>query len=409
MKHEHEREEDKVQISKDGDQNVASDNDNENVDYDQTNEMLTAEEKPDVQLSEEVKTDDSVDDSSLTKNDEDDDVVSNLRFEENRLLRTVTSSSSISRSKSFNDVTIPKQADNESWLVASPCPDNIALRSKSFKDISSSKKPSRFSWDADSISLGGAGSLQNMPSHLRSSLASLASLDVTSSPGGPISLDISSRDLISKRGTLSGYLELKRNSGFKTFKRYFCILDGPILYIYSRDKDPKAKQAMHLGGFLVKAQKVAESGSGLSSSFRSEVKKRGRQFELIPPTGAKDTRLFAAGTKEEAATWVQRLQEAIDCVKVILSEESIGEDINGCRLVDPIEVVSTPEDVFEDCVVVEKEHHYFWHQNNKNSISPVKKSMSQESLIWPVVKYGESLNWKVITKIDAAATFDRYW
>ena len=415
MKHDaadQECEEDKVQNSKDSDLNdhsVARDNDNDQANVVQ-DELLTVEEKTDVQLLEDVKTDDSIDDSSLINNDEDDDVVSNLRFDENRSgLRAVTSSSNISRSKSFNDVTVPKQADDESWLVASPCPDNIALRSKSFKDISSSKKPNRFSWDADSMSLGGAGSLQNMPSHLRSSLASLASLDVASSPGGPISLDISSRDLTLKRGTLSGYLELKRNSGFKTYKRYFCVLDGPILYIYSRDKDPKAKQAMHLGGFSVKALKVVESGSGLGGSFRSEVKKKGRQFELIPPTGAKDTRLFAAGTKEEAATWVQRLQEAIDSVKVILSEESIGEDVNGCRPVDPLETVTTPEDIFDEAVVFEKEHLHFWHQNNKSSRSPVKKSVSQESLIWPVVKYGESCNWKVMTKIDSAATFDRYW
>ena len=59
-----------------------------------------------------------------------------------------------------------------------------------------------------------------------------------------------------------------------------------------------------------------ESGGGLGGSFRSEVKKKGRQFELIPPTGSKDTRLFAAGTKEEAAIWVQRLQESILAAQV---------------------------------------------------------------------------------------------
>ena len=218
---------------------------------------------------------------------------------------------SISRSKSFSDV----RKEAESWRMMTSSPkrtEESSLRSKSFKDISMKppSKSNRFSWDVDAMPLGPASSLRDFPSHLRSSLASLTSLDLHS--GAPVSLDVPARDLASKPGVLSGPMEIKSKSGFKTFKKYWCALDGPHFYIYSRDKDPKAKQAIHLSGYKVKAVKVVESGTGLGNSFRTETKKKGRQFELTPPTGSKDSRQFAAVTKEEAVVWVQRIQEAID-------------------------------------------------------------------------------------------------
>jgi len=220
---------------------------------------------------------------------------------------------SISRSKSFSDVRVGKK-EVEGWRMTSSAKkkDEPTLRSKSFKDISMkpASKSNRFSWDADAVSLGAASSLRDFPSHLRSSLASLTSLDLHSAT--PVSPDVPARELASKPGVLSGPVEIKSKSGFKTFKRYWCALDGSTFYIFGRDKDPKAKQAIHLSGYKVKAVKVAESGAGLGNSFRTEVKKKGRQFELTPPTGSKDSRQFAAATKEEAAVWVRRIQEAID-------------------------------------------------------------------------------------------------
>lgn len=217
----------------------------------------------------------------------------------------------ISRSKSFSDVR--KEAENWRMMTSSPKKaQEASLRSKSFKDISMKPpaKSGRFSWDVDAMPLGPASSLRDFPSHLRSSLASLTSLDLHS--GAPVSLEVAARDLASKPGVLSGPMEIKSKSGFKTFKKYWCALDGPHFYIYGRDKDPKAKQAIHLSGYKVKAIKVVENGSSLGSSFRTETKKKGRQFELTPPTGSKDGRHFAAVTKEEAVAWVQRIQEAID-------------------------------------------------------------------------------------------------
>jgi hypothetical protein len=286
-------------------------------------------------------------------------------------------------------MTAPKYQteDDISWL-ATPAtnrrPEEPAVRSKSFKDISFINKKNRLSWESD---MTNAGSLRDLPSHLRASLASLTSLDQPSTASTFISLDISAKDLSSKVGTLSGYLELKRNSGFKTFKKYWCALDGPVLYIFGRDKDPKAKQAVHLGGYTVK---VVETRSGLGGSFRHEVRKRGRQFELIPSTGAKDARQFSANSKEEADMWIKHLIEATTCVH--LPDQSIDNLPNGCRQVDPPEAVVS-EDVVDECVAMDSENLYVWHQNSVNSNKDSDSVVALEPEHEPVV---DTTNWKVV-------------
>jgi hypothetical protein len=325
------------------------------------------DENVEVRLSNnENKRNDRHSSSSLSeqqRSEEQDDVVTNLIDDDQETKKGPKGIINISRSKSFSDVTLAK--NQNVWRENSndrKTDDSPALRSKSFKDISS-KKTNRLSWDADIGSLGSPGSLRDLPSHLRGSLASLTSLDLHSSSS--ISTEVSSKELASKPGTLCGHLEIKSRSGFKTYKRYWCSLDGANFYIFARDKDTKAKQAIHLAGYKVKAVKVVESGGGLGGSFRSEVKKKGRQFELIPPAGAKDTRQFAANTKEEADIWVRRLQEAIDSLSAISSPEdhSIEALSNGCKVVDPIEV-TTNDDFSNECVALDKDHLYFWHQTS---------------------------------------------
>jgi hypothetical protein len=275
-----------------------------------------------------------------SEEEEGSDVVARLASEE---ARRGSTSINISRSKSFGDVTMKKGSkkaadDDDVWMVPSSKstsrrPEEPTLRSKSFKDISSKPgRSNRFSWDVDSMSLGSGSSLRDLPSHLRSSLASLTSLDLHSA--SPVSLDTPARELASKPGVLCGFLEIKSKSGLRTFKKYWCALDGPAFYIYSREKDPKAKQAVYLAGYKVKAVKTAENGLG--SSFRSEVKKKGRQFELTPATGSKDGRQFAAATKEEADVWTRRIQEAIDG----LADQPV-EPASGGRPAEPAKVQET--------------------------------------------------------------------
>ena len=346
-------------------------------------------------------TNDDNDSAFLTTEQRDselEDVVTSLSVE-----RRIPITSNIFRSKSFNDMTAPKyQAEEDiSWL-ATPSgnrrPEEPALRSKSFKDISFLNKKNRLSWEAETP--GNHGSLRDLPSHLRASLASLTSLDQPSAASASISLDVSAKDLSSKLGTLSGYLELKRNSGFKTFKKYWCALDGPVLYIYGRDKDPKAKQAVHLGGYTVK---VVENRSGLGASFRNEVRKKGRQFELIPPSGAKDARQFSANTKEEADTWIKHLTEATTCV-CLHPDQPVENLPNGCRQVDPPEPVVS-EDIVDECVTLDSEHLYFWRQNNVNNNNNNSNNNSESAVAEPSDKpeLADTTNWKLVP-----ANFFRY-
>ena len=266
----------------------------------------------------------------IVDEDEEEDKLSSLIEKDSKKVFSVN----ISRSKSFSDVTIRKK-DAETWrMTSSPKRrEEPTLRSKSFKDISSKPKSNRFSWDVDAASMGGASSLRDFPSHLRASLASLTSLDLHSSAA--VSPDVPAKELASKPGVLSGTLEIKSKSGFKTFKKYWCALDGPAFYIYGRDKDPKAKQAFHLSGYKVKVIKTVESGSGLGNSFRSEVKKKGRQFELTPPSNGKlGGRQFAATSKEEAEAWVQKIQEALDNLSVA---DQLGETSSSEKQVEQVE------------------------------------------------------------------------
>ena len=138
--------------------------------------------------------------------------------------------------------------------------------------------------------------------------------------------DISAKELMQRPSVHhSGNLEMKKTSGtFKSYKRYWAVLDSNFLYLYGRERDSKAKQVIDVTGCTLTelmtvdaAEKLASasssaSNSGTSSSsgsFRESLKKRGgRSFELVFNTG--ESRYFAAATKEEAEEWMKKLRHA---------------------------------------------------------------------------------------------------
>ena len=168
-------------------------------------------------------------------------------------------------------------------------------------------------------------------------MSSLASMDLGSgsvTPTPPFStskdnnLDISAKDLAARPTVLhSGNLELKKTSGFKSYKRYWAVLDLHLLYIYGREKDSKAKQIYDVSGCIVTesndlTQCEHKENSSKNASFRESLKKRGgRTFELILNSG--ETRGFAASSKEDTEEWMKKLREASIVSKIY--EESIGQ------------------------------------------------------------------------------------
>ena len=218
----------------------------------------------------------------------------------------------IVRSKSFsNDY---KKIENPE-LRGRP-PHQLQLpttRSHSLKQ-SKPSKTARFSWN-----------MQDVPdlkdSKFRGSMSSLASMDlgsgsVTPTPpsGSTTNCDISAKDLATRPTVLHfGNLELKKTSGFKSYKRYWAVLDSHFLYIYGREKDTKAKQVYDVSGCIVTESNdltsLESKEKSSNASFRESLKKRGgRTFELVFNTG--ENRGFAAHSKEESEIWMKKLREA---------------------------------------------------------------------------------------------------
>ena len=280
---------------------------------------------------------------------------------------------SIARSKSFsNDVDWPKaglqedQEEGDNKPEEIPCKDGPlrgrrplgsnklqlpTSRTQSLR-LSAPKSPrsARFSWTKDQNQDMTEGTQQHHhhPSSLkdskyRGSVTSLAS-DVGSGtttptpymssggkgaaasnsvvPAGCTGFDISARELMQRPSVHhSGHLEMKKTSGtFKSYKRYWAVLDSNFLYLYGRERDSKAKQVIDVTGCTLTelmtvdaAEKLASASNSTSSSssgsFRESLKKRGgRSFELVFNTG--ESRYFAAATKEEAEEWMRKLKHA---------------------------------------------------------------------------------------------------
>ena len=270
-------------------------------------------------------------------------------------------SNNIVRSKSFssNDYS-NKSGQNVSDTIAVPRgrpPHQLQLptaRSHSLKQPNSKVKNTRFSW-----------TMQDVPdlkdSKFRGSMTSLASMDlgsgsVTPTPPQVIN-EISAKDLVLKSSVSHfGNLELKKTSGFKSYKRYWAVLDSHLLYIYGREKDSKAKQVLDVSHCIV-TESLNDSSSieikpkdhhpERSGSIRDSLKKgrdksgNGRTFEIVFNNG--ETRGFAAHTKEETEEWMKKLREASAKVEV--------ENSENCELNSAMQAVEQDfeEEVLHEC------------------------------------------------------------
>ena len=220
----------------------------------------------------------------------------------------------IVRSKSFsNDYHKSTESANTSEMAPRGRPPHQlqlpTTRSHSLKQ-SQKVKNTRFSW-----------TMQDVPdlkdSKFRGSMTSLASMDLGSGSVTPTPIpivEISAKDLALKPSVLhTGNLELKKTSGFKSYKRYWAVLDSHLLYIYGREKDSKAKQVFDVSHCIViESNDVHESIKSKENSGGSLRIKRdkgnGKTFEIVFSTG--ETRDFAAHTKEETEEWMRKLREA---------------------------------------------------------------------------------------------------
>jgi hypothetical protein len=262
-----------------------------------------------------------------------------------------------------------------------------AKRSKSLKQPPKSPSPraTRFSWTS-AISNhhdapeghghhGGGLQLKDFNSKLRGSVTSLASIDPGSGSTTPTrqgsAFEVSAKDLMA-RCQLSGSLELKKTTGFKSYKRYWAVLDSNFLYLYGREKDLKAKLLIDVSGCVVTELVAAanhESGSGnlsgtssavpiaasissastaSSGSFRESLKKRGgRSFELLFNSSGGETRCFAAHTKDEADDWMKKIRLAAS--KVYDHDSAAGHCYHGLHQV--VDHVGVEHDLEEEAIL----------------------------------------------------------
>ena len=202
-----------------------------------------------------------------------------------------------------------------------------SLRIQPPPGLSNSNRATRLSWTHQDLP-DQPSSLKD--TKLRGSYTSLVSLDLGSGATTPTpsslkgaAFDISARELMQRPSVHhSGNLEMKKTSGFKSYKRYWAVLDSNFLYLYGKEKDPKAKQIIDVTASIIVELANNELGtsnnssangsnsSNLSSgSFRESLKKRGgRSFEMIFNNG--ENRCLAASTKDEAEEWMKKLKES---------------------------------------------------------------------------------------------------
>jgi hypothetical protein len=228
----------------------------------------------------------------------------------------------------------------------------VQLRREKTQIISSATKlQNRLSWNNNSLKMsklhgGSTNSLiEFMPTD--NAQAATAGLSLASSVSPSTSmLDICAKELGNKSGCRSGYLNLKKNTGFKTYKKYWCVVDESegLFYICSKDSK-KIKQAIPLGGCLVaKDSSTALTPPGTrESSQHKEKKKNVKHFDLIPPPSVEKNESssvsqsnstrpksesnairtlhsqtiskrisFITNTGEETDDWVQSFKAAID-------------------------------------------------------------------------------------------------
>ena len=223
----------------------------------------------------------------------------------------------------------------------------VVLRREKTQIMSSpSKAQNRLSWNNSSLkgskTFGGSNN---------SLMEFIPDDNAQHSPGSPrvashspshLITDVCVKELANKSGCRSGYLNLKKGTGFKTYKKYWCVVDEieGLFYICSKDSK-KSKQIIPLYGCLVTKDGAASTpGSRESQSNHGKDKKKNeKQFELIPYSlsvensneHSNNTRpkseastvrqshsqtiskrmSFTTNTAEEADDWVKSFIEAI--------------------------------------------------------------------------------------------------
>ncbi|TRY71714.1 hypothetical protein TCAL_16215, partial [Tigriopus californicus] len=226
---------------------------------------------------------------------------------------------------------------------------SVPLRSKSLKESAANAKlkKHRFSWSNSKSEYNLENmSLRDVPNMIRESLTSLSSLDHSTSSLSSSNVEqnqqmkqINYQDLLFQQtaglrcSRHEGYLEIKRTSGFKNYKHYWCILSEPVdtslpssilggstptLYVFhvlsasggSKYKIEEAslpKMAFDLSEWTVR--RVTSDGKDIR-----KVDKRTRYFQMCPKTSAKDSspRQFLAASKEEADKWTRCLERVIE-------------------------------------------------------------------------------------------------
>ena len=229
----------------------------------------------------------------------------------------------------------------------------VVLRREKTEFITSpTKLQNRLSWNNSSLkgskNFGGSTNslIEFIPDNHTQHLSGLPKAPLNNSR--QLITDVCVKDLANKPGCRSGYLSLKKGTGFKTYKKYWCVVDENegLFYICSKDSK-KAKHVIPLFGCLVtkdglpSTPGIRDSQSGHHGKDR---KKNEKQFELIPyslsveksdgnqlssssntrpkseATGVRHSHSqtiskrmsFITSTADEADNWVKSFQEAIE-------------------------------------------------------------------------------------------------
>ena len=152
---------------------------------------------------------------------------------------------------------------------------------------SSSKLHNRLSWNNTSLKMSKLhGSSTNSLADLNGTENAQSGLSALSVASCSIPItDVCVKELANKKGCKSGYLNLKKGSGFKTYKKYWCVINETeaLFYICSKDTK-KVKQGIYLGGHIVTKDSSVLFTTGNKESLNNKDKRKNdKQFELIPP------------------------------------------------------------------------------------------------------------------------------
>ena len=328
--------------------------------------------------------------------------------------------------KQEEDNVTPKLTSSQATAAASAVsPKTSPSRSRSLRlqqpPTGNQNRSTRLSWSSYSSSTTN----QDLPDHhqhqpslkassggiadskLRGSCTSLASVDLAATSAGSgattptpaassikgSAFEISARELMQRPSCYhSGNIEVKKTSGFKSYKRYWAVLDSSFLYLFGKEKDTKAKQVIDVTSSTIlelsssTSDNTSSSNSSYSNnpagasslghhggyhhghggsnseklssgSFRESLKKRGgRSFEMVFNNG--ENRTFAAHTKDEADEWVKKLKEA-SAASAKLFEEHDHHQLHAVELAYEEEVVhevASSEVQQEWRLAVKKEH-----------------------------------------------------